>query len=87
MTIAGIVCVAVVGPVYGWARAAPIGAICLAAATYSYFVARQNSAMGGLARGKLDEREQLLRWQAWSFSAHLTFAASAVGALVAAMLS
>jgi hypothetical protein len=86
MTVAGMGCVGVVAPIYGWAQAAPIGAICLAAATYSYLVSGRNTARGDLARGKLDEREQLLRWQAWSFSAHLTFAASAVGALVAAVL-
>jgi hypothetical protein len=86
MTIAGAVCVGVVGPVYGWAQAAPLAAICLVAATYSYAVARQDTDRGALARGKLDERQQLLRWQAWSFSAHLTFAASVVGAVVAAIL-
>jgi hypothetical protein len=86
MTVAGVVCVGAVGPVYGWAQAAPIGAICFAAAMYSFFVARQDTERGVLARGKLDERQQLLRWQAWSFSAHVTFAASAVGAVVAAIL-
>jgi hypothetical protein len=86
MATVGIVAVVAVGPVYGWAQAVPIGAIALAAATYSYFIARQDTDRGALARGKLDERQQLLRWQAWSFSAHMTFAASAVGALVAAIL-
>jgi hypothetical protein len=86
MTGAGLAAVGVLGPVYGWARASPIGAICLAAAIYSYFVARQDTERGALARGKLDERQQVLRWQAWSFSAHLTFGASAAAALVAALL-
>ncbi|MGB6454162.1 MAG: hypothetical protein WBH47_06680 [Streptosporangiaceae bacterium] len=86
MTTAGIVCVGAVGPVYGWAQAAPIGVICVAAAFYSYFMARPDTERGAMASGKLDERQQLLRWQAWSFSAHLTFAVSAVGALVAAIL-
>ena len=86
MATAGIVCVVAVGPVYGWAQATPIGAIALTAAIYSYFMARQDTDKGALARGKLDERQQLLRWQAWSFSAHATFAASAVGAIVAAIL-
>lgn len=86
MIVAGIVCVVAVGPTYGWAQAAPIGAIALTAAIYSYFMARQDTDRGALARGKLDERQQLLRWQAWSFSAHMTFAASAVGAVVAAIV-
>lgn len=86
MTAVGVVAVAAVGPVYGWAQAIPIGAIAVAAAIYSFFVARQDTERGALARGRLDERQQLLRWQAWSFSAHMTFAASAAGALVAAML-
>lgn len=86
MTVVGAVAVAAVGPVYGWLYAVPIGAIAMTAAIYSYFMARRDTDRGALARGKLDERQQLLRWQAWSFSAHLTFAASAVGALVAAML-
>ncbi|HTZ93895.1 MAG TPA: hypothetical protein VMB74_15995 [Streptosporangiaceae bacterium] len=86
MTIAGLVAVGAVGPVYGWAQAIPIGAIALAAAIYGYLVARQDTDRGAMARGKLDERQQLLRWQAWSFSAHMTFAASAVGAIVAAVL-
>jgi hypothetical protein len=86
MTIVGVVAVAAVGPVYGWAQAAPIGAIALTAAIYSYLMARRDTDRGALARGKLDERQQLLRWQAWSFSARMTFAASAVGAIAAAIL-
>lgn len=49
-------------------------------------MARRDTDRGALARGRMDERQQLLRWQAWSFSAHMTFAVSAVSALVAAML-
>jgi hypothetical protein len=86
MIMAGAVAVAAVGPVYGWAQSLPIGAIALTAAIYGYFMARRDTDRGALARGQLDERQQLLRWQAWSFSAHMTFAASAVGALVAAVL-
>jgi hypothetical protein len=86
MTIVGIVAVAAVGPVYGWVQAAPIGVVAVTAAIYSYFMARRDTDRGALARGQLDERQQLLRWQAWSFSAHMTFAASAVGALAAAIL-
>ena len=86
MTMVGAVEVAAVGPVYGWAQAIPIGAIALTAAIYSYLMARRDTDRGALARGKLDERQQLLRWQAWSFSAHVTFAAGAIGAMVAAKL-
>jgi hypothetical protein len=86
MTTVGVVAVAAVGPVYGWAQAVPIGAIALTAAIYSYLVARRDTDRGAVARGQLDERQQLLRWQAWSFSAHMTFAASAAGAIVAAIL-
>jgi hypothetical protein len=86
MTTAGIVAVAAVGPVYGWAQAAPMGAIALTAAVYSYLMGRPDTDRGALARGRLDERQRMLRWQAWSFSAHMTFAASAVGAVVAAVL-
>jgi hypothetical protein len=86
MIMVGAVAVAAVGPVYGWAQSLPIGAIALTAAMYSYFMARRDTDRGALARGRLDERQQLLRWQAWSFSAHMTFAASAVGALLAAIL-
>jgi hypothetical protein len=86
MTAVGVVAVAAVGPVYGWAQAVPIGVIALTAAIYSYFMARRDTDRGALARGRLDERQQLLRWQAWSFSAHMTFAASAVGAIIAAIL-
>ena len=64
----------------------PIGAIALTPAIYSYFTARQDTDIGALASGRLDERQQLLRWQAWSFSAHATFAASAAGAVIAAIL-
>lgn len=86
MMAVGIVAVGAVGPVYGWSRALPIGAIALVAAAYSHFVARQDTDRGAVARGKLDERQRLLRWQAWSFSAHMTFAATATGAVVAAIL-
>ena len=86
MTVVGAVAVVVVRPIYGWAQAIPIATIALTAAIYSYFMARRDTDRGALARGKLDERQQLLRWQAWSFSAHITFAAGGVGAFIAAIL-
>jgi hypothetical protein len=86
MIFVGVVCVVTVGPNYGWLQAVPIGVIALTAAIYSYVMARQDTERGALARGRLDERQQLLRWQAWSFSAHMTFIASAVGAIVAAVM-
>jgi hypothetical protein len=86
MTAAGALAAAVVGPVYGWEAVIPIGVIAIVAAGYSYLMGGRDDDRGALARGRLDERQMLLRWQAWSFCAHVVFAASAVGALAAAVL-
>ncbi len=60
--------------------------IAIAAAAFDYVLSGKETDRGALARRQIDERQMLLRWQAWSFSAHLVFAATAVGALVAAVL-
>lgn len=86
MVIVGTAAVGVVAPVYGWAEAVPIAVIALTAAVYGCVIAGRDTDRGALARGRLDERQQLLRWQAWSFSAHMTFAATAAAAVVAAAL-
>jgi hypothetical protein len=86
MAAVGAVAVGAVAPVYGWAAAIPLAVIAVAAAINSYVVSGRESDRGRLARGQIDERQMLLRWQAWSFSARVVFAASAVGALVAAIL-
>jgi hypothetical protein len=86
MMTVGAVATAAVGPAYGWGAAAPIAVIAIAAAINSYILSGRDNDRGALARGQMDERQMLLRWQAWSFSAHLVFAASAVGALVAVAL-
>jgi hypothetical protein len=86
MMTVGAVATAAVAPAYGWGAAVPIAVIAIAAAINSYMLSGRDSDRGALARGQMDERQMLIRWQAWSFSAHLVFAASAVGALVAAVL-
>lgn len=89
MIAVGTVCTAALGPVYGWGAAIPIAVIAviaIGAGVFNYLLAGRDSDRGALARGRLDERQLLLRWQAWSFSARVMFAASAIGALVAAVL-
>jgi hypothetical protein len=86
MIIAGAVVVGAVVAGYGWQPAIAIAIIAVAAAIRSYAVSGRDSDRGALARGQMDERQRLLRWQAWSFSARAVFAATAVGALVAAVL-
>ena len=86
MIAVGAVATAAVGPAYGWGSAIPIAVIAIAEAAFNYVLSGKESDRGALARGQIDERQMRLRWQAWSFSSHLVFAATAVGALVAAVL-
>ncbi len=86
MIIGGTALSAAVAAGYGWGAAIPIEALSLVAAVGYYVLGGRDSDVGAMIGARVDERQDLLRMKARSFSAQAVGIVVLVGTMVAIAL-